>query len=60
VSPRDQGAPCLDDLIQAYPHGRAKGSREDFAKLLTQYRGADHEIVDQYFAVTVQVLGRVS
>jgi hypothetical protein len=54
VSPRDQGAPCLDDLIQAYPHGRAKGSREDFAKLLTQYRGADHEIVDQYFAKHIQ------
>ena len=52
--PCDQGAPCLDDLIQAHPHCRTKGSREDFAKLLTQYRGADHEIVDHYFPKHIQ------
>jgi hypothetical protein len=52
--PRDEGAPCLDDLIQAYPRCRTKGSREDFARLLTQYRGVDHEVVDQYFAKHIQ------
>jgi len=45
-----QGAPCLDDLIQAYPRCRSRGSREDFTRLLKQYREPDHEIVDQYFA----------
>jgi hypothetical protein len=48
--PSDQGTPCLDDLIQAYPRCRTRGSKEDFARLLEQYRGADYEIVDQYFA----------
>jgi hypothetical protein len=52
--PCDQGSPCLDDLIQAHPHGRTRGSREDFARLLTQYRGTDHEIVDHYFAKHIQ------
>jgi len=52
--PCDHGAPCLDDLIQAYPRSRAKDSREEFARLLKQYQGADHEIVDQYFAKHVQ------
>ncbi len=53
-SPWDGDSPCLDDLIQAHPHCRPRGSREDFARLLTQYRGTDHEIVDQYFAKHIQ------
>jgi hypothetical protein len=52
--PCDRGSPCLDDLIQAHPHSRTRGSREDFARLLTQYRGTDHEIVDHYFAKHIQ------
>lgn len=52
--PCDRGSPCLDDLIQAHPHSRTRGSREDFARLLTQYRGPDHEIVDRYFAKHIQ------
>ena len=52
--PCDQGTPCLDDLIQAHPHSRTRGSREDFARLLTQYGGTDHEIVDHYFAKHIQ------
>ncbi|HEX2290103.1 MAG TPA: hypothetical protein VHH53_07900, partial [Pseudonocardiaceae bacterium] len=52
--PCDQGGPCLDDLIQAHPHSRTRGSREDFARLLAQYRGTNHEIVDHYFAKHIQ------
>ena len=52
--PHDQGTPCLDDLIQAHPRCRTKGSREDFARLLEQYRGSDHQVVDQYFAKHIQ------
>ncbi|MEX5720182.1 hypothetical protein [Geodermatophilus maliterrae] len=48
--PDRHGAPCLDDLIQAHHERRVTGARGDFARLLAQYRGADREIVDQYFA----------
>jgi hypothetical protein len=50
----DHGAPCLDDLIQAYPRPRNKGSRGDFARLWKQYQEADHEIVDHYFAKHIE------